>query len=271
MNSTDRCLFVLHFRFYALCRDSISTLNLPQTPSPPTTTPSLPATTTTTAGVPSVDEPISLAVYPTQDSPPPSTHPVVLPPKQELSEATPALAASVSPSKESYPRPPHLPPAPVHTGQSSYYATLPLSAIAPQAPLSPTFVSYSTRPEAKGLPNQPPTPPLSPPHLPLPLVSSYARSLYPIPPLPVDEARKAALKQRRKGANPSAAGSSSGTTAGTTGGIVVSAPADLFKWQATVNANPLSALVKGAKKCLGTSDWEVSFILQFSGFLSTLR
>jgi chromatin modification-related protein VID21 len=39
----------------------------------------------------------------------------------------------------------------------------------------------------------------------------------------------------------------------------VSAPTDLFKWQATVNANPLSALVKGAKKCLGTADWETAF------------
>ncbi|KAL7411354.1 hypothetical protein BDY24DRAFT_136851 [Mrakia frigida] len=46
---------------------------------------------------------------------------------------------------------------------------------------------------------------------------------------------------------------------GREGGGGQAPPADLFKWQATVNANPLSVMVRTAKKCLGSSDWETAY------------
>lgn len=54
-----------------------------------------------------------------------------------------------------------------------------------------------------------------------------------------------ALRSRRKG--------------GASGGSSVHQPTDLYKWSVVVSLNPLSALVRTARKCLGSSDWETAY------------
>lgn len=120
-----------------------------------------------------------------------------------------------------------------------------MSFILPPPPLTPPPSDSDLE-----LPFDRPPPPRSSPKVQLPLTSEYALSLYPLPVLPVDAARKATRAARRARSTSSVGGSSAP--------LAPYVPPDLFKWQASVDANPLSALVRSAKKCLGTADWETA-------------
>lgn len=84
-------------------------------------------------------------------------------------------------------------------------------------------------------------------HLLLPLVTPFARSLYPLPPLPAD-ARRPVLK---------GASSKAGSVSSKKGRVQapVQEGVDLTRWFAQVQANPVSKLMGTARKCLGSDDW----------------
>ena len=150
-----------------------------------------------------------------------------------------------------------VPILPVPTSINSSTYCLPLSAISSPPPPPPATTDFTSASEQQF------DPPLETrfPRIPLPLVSSYARSLYPIPTLPADAAKKAASKARKKGS------SSASAMGGSNGAGAPLPPADLYKWAATVHANPLSVMVRSAKKCLGSTEWEVSAIMHWTQLL----
>ena len=142
----------------------------------------------------------------------------------------------------------------VPTSINEHTYCLPLSAISAPPPPPPSSTTDFTSDWDQAY-----EPPLEAgmPRIPLPLVSTYARTLYPLPTLPADAAKKAANKARKKGSSSaSAMGGPNGNGVG-----VPQPPADLYKWAATVHANPLSGMLRLAKKCLGSADWEVSALV----------
>ncbi|KAG8903420.1 chromatin modification- protein VID21 [Tulasnella sp. 403] len=67
-----------------------------------------------------------------------------------------------------------------------------------------------------------------------PLVTPYALSLYPLPPPPPKGKRKKEKEKFMKGL-------------------------ELYKWQATINHNPVSKWLRKASKCVSTKEWAVGF------------
>lgn len=243
-------------------RSSVKGLSLPPPPVAPEPTATSANPTTSSAAPP---RKLNASAGPPPVVKPPSGQgalPTVIllpPPSPPLSPSSPnlaALAALPSPS------------------------TLPLGL--PPHPTARPDAGSSTNTSASGSSFFPPSPPPDAAHalqhqaLPLPLISPFAKALYPLPPLPADVARRnvaagltpsgggpsttsgrsqsssrgaGSVSSRKSGSNKQAA-NSAGTGAGQEG-------IDLTRWYAQVNANPVWKLVGGARKCLGSDDWAV--------------
>ena len=166
------------------------------------------------------------------------------PPSPPLSPSSPnlaALAALPSPSSGSSALPP-LPPAPAVNASASGSSFFP-----PSPPPEDVFA-------------------LQHQSLPLPLVSPFAKSLYPLPPLPADVSRRSAAVVASTSGRSNASSRGPGSVSSRkSGGSKQAAPGaaggqegvDLTRWYAQVNANPVWKLVGAARKCLGSDDWAV--------------